>query len=533
MPRSEPFGYDYLIIGSGFGGSVSALRLSEKGYRVAVLEQGRRFESKDFLTVSKSLFKFMWLPVVRLKGYFAQKILRHVTIVHGVGVGGGSLVYAAVLLQPKDAFYHDPIWNDLGVDWKQELVSHYRMARHMLGVTTNPYFGVQDVFFKKTAKSMNAGESFGPVEQGIYFGQGEDITLPDPFFEGRGPERTGCNQCGGCLLGCAYNAKNTLDKNYLYLAEKLGCKILPLHQATLIKPLEGAGYEVECRNPLSMGKRIHIRSKQVVISAGVLGTLKLLFHNRAKQTLPHLSEKLGSVVRTNSEAVVGSVSKDKETDFTKGTAISSHFHPNTYTHITQNRFPEGYNFFKWYAGPLVDGSNPWIRCLKTLFQFFIHPWLSTFSFRIRIWYKRVTVLSVMQNLDNQLTLKFGRSFFTLFRKDLISKPVKGKEAPTYIPEANQAARLYAVHSKGHPINVTLESIGNMSTTAHLLGGCPMGRNKEEGVINSNHEVFGYPGLYIVDGAAISANVGVNPSLTITAMAERCMSSIPHKISAKR
>ncbi len=515
--------YDVIVIGSGFGGSVSALRLSENGYHVAVLEQGRRFADEDFEKASNSMRDLFWMPGLGMKGIFTQRFFRHVNVVGGVGVGGGSLVYAAVLLEPKKAFFQDPTWAGLGVDWEAELKEHYRTAARMLGRNICPTMHTQDIWLKQTAEQMDVSDSYGPVPLGIYFGDQEETA--DPFFNGIGPTRRGCKQCGFCLAGCAHNAKNTLDKNYLYLAEKKGAEILPRRKAVLIRPLAD-GYQVETVDPLDPkgDRQPALRASKLVLSAGVLGTLELLLSCREAGTLPDLSPLLGQRVRTNSEAISAVLSQDKDIDLTEGPAISSDFHANAYTHITQNRVPPSYWFMKLYASPLVDGSNPLLRALKTLGMYIRHPLRSTASLRVlKNWHKRITLISTMQNLDNQMAFTWGRDLFTGFKPGLCSQTIAGSRAPTYIAEANQAARSFAQVSGGIPFNSLIESVMNMSVTAHILGGCAIGADPASGVIDTHHQVFGYPGLYVVDGSVLPVNVGVNPSLTITAMAERAMS----------
>jgi len=398
----------------------------------------------------------------------------------------------------------------------------------MLGVTPCPTHHLQDEYLEKTAKNLGVGGSYGPVPLGVYFGR-SGVESPDPYFDGLGPTRTGCTSCGSCLAGCEPGAKNSLDKNYLYLAEQLGAKILPLRKATLIRPIDG-GYEVELSHPL---KRNHnyppLRTNKVVLAAGVLGTLELLYRSRDAGTLPELSPMFGRRVRTNSEAIVGAIARDRDIDLSKGPAISSDFYFNAHTHITQNRLPPSYWFMKLYSGPLVDGAEPLRRALKTVWQFIRHPLRSTASLRVwKDWHKRTTLLTVMQNHDNQLAFNWGRGFFSGFKRGLQSATPSGKSTPTYIPEANTAVRTYAEVSDGVPYNSLMESALNMSATAHILGGCAIGANPKEGAIDSHHQLFGYPDLYVVDAAAIPANVGVNPSLTITAMAERAMSLVADK-----
>lgn len=509
--------YDVIIIGSGFGGSVAALRLSEKGYRIALIEQGRRIGKEDMEKANQSPLHLFWMPGLGLKGFFTQRFFQHVNIVGGVGVGGGSLVYAAVLLEPKAAFYHDPAWSALGIDWQSELRPHYQTASKMLGRVTCPTSHKQDEFLKLTAREMNVERTYGSVPLGIYFGKENS---PDPFFNGEGPARNGCIECGACLAGCVPGAKNTLDKNYLYFAEKLGAQILPERKATMLRATE-SGYEIQMVNPFNGKKYPPLSAPKVVLAAGVLGTLEILFRAREANALPNLSPMLGQRVRTNSEAIVGVLSKDKSIDLSRGPAISSDFHANELTHVTQNRLPASYWFMKLYSGPLVDGTKPFLRTLKVLMQFILHPLNFTASMRVlRGWHKRITLLSIMQNLDNQMA-------FT-WKKGLRSATATGKSAPAYIQEANDAARAFAKVSNGVPHNSLLESALNMSVTAHILGGCPIGRDMSQGVIDSNHEVFGHRGLYVMDGSVIPANVGVNPSLTITALAERAASIFPAK-----
>jgi cholesterol oxidase len=514
--------YDVIIIGSGFGGSVPACRLADNGYRVAVLEQGRRVSSEDMQAADRGMRDLFWVPRLGWRGFFVQHFFEHVGIVGGVGVGGGSLVYAAVLLKPKEAFFRDRAWSELGVDWQAELAEPYDRASKMLGVVTNPDHGKMDDWLKATADAMDAADTFGPVPQGIYFGE-TGQTVPDPFFGGAGPARTGCTRCGRCLTGCAENAKNTLDKNYLYLAEARGAHILPEHKVVSIRPLDEGGYDVQTVNPFCKGERhAPLVARYVIVAAGVVGTLRLLFHCRDELgTLPHISPRLGEAVRTNSESIVGALAPDVDEELTQGAAISSHFYVGNNTHITQNRFPPGYNFMRWYQGPLVHGGgSPLGRALRTIAEIVIHPLRMFRTWFARDWHKRVVVLTVMQNLDNQIAFRFKRGWLWPFKRRLRSSMAPGQGVPAYIPEANEAARKLAEHIGGTAHNTLLESIGNASVTAHILGGCVIGLGPENGVISSDHEVFGYPGLFVTDASAIPANLGVNPSLTITALAER-------------
>jgi cholesterol oxidase len=434
------------------------------------------------------------------------------------------LVYAAVLLEPKTEFFHDPAWDNLGVDWDAELKPHYARAAQMLGRTQAPRFGQMDEWLRQTAEVMGTPESFGPTPLGIYFNEDES-RKPDPFFNGAGPDRQGCIHCGACLTGCPHDAKNSLDLNYLYLAEKNGVAILPEHKAILIRK-QADGYIIETSNPISDKQYPALTASKVFLAAGVLGTLELLFRCHASSTLD-LSPTLGSHVRTNSEVIAGVLSPAGTPDLSKGVAISSHFYPDVQTHITQNRFPSGYWFMKFYNGPLVDGAQPVNRALRTIWEYIRHPLRSTRSMRTRNWNQRMSVLTVMQHCDNQLALTWGRSLMSGFASGLQSRLMSGDPVPTYIPVANRAALAFAKIAKGTPGNTLLDSLYNMSVTAHILGGCPMGADGGSGVIGPDHQVHGCTGLYVVDGSAIPANVGVNPSLTITAMAERALSHISH------
>jgi cholesterol oxidase len=521
---------DFLVVGSGFGGSVSALRLAEKGYEVMVLEQGRRIGPEEIQRAQRSPRHLFWAPRLGMDGYFFQSMFRHVAVVGGVGVGGGSLVYAAVLLRPGRGFFEDSAWSSLGVDWERELGPHYDTAERMLGRAVNPYEGLQDRWLAATARAMGAEDTYGPVPQGIYFGEMGERS-PDPFFDGKGPSRTGCVLCGECMSGCQYDAKNTLDRNYLHLAEGEGARILPEHRVTEIRPVEGGGYEVRATNPYQ-GDAPHppIRARRVILAAGVLGTLRLLFHNRdVSRTLPRISPRLGEVVRTNSEAIVAITQPREEPELTRGTGVSSHFHANAHTHITQNRFPPAYDFMRFYAGPMIDDPRPVRRSLRAMAALLLRPWRAVRTWLTRRWHRRVSVLTVMQALDNRLSFVYRRSPLRLFRRALATRRLPGvAPPPAYLPEANRAAQAFARASGGEPQNVTSETLLDMSATAHILGGCGIGAGPGDGVIDSAHEVFGHPGLYVVDGSAIPANVGVNPSLTITAMAERAMARIPRK-----
>ncbi len=519
--------FDFIIIGSGFGGSVSALRLAEKGYRVAVLEQGRRLTSDDFHKAATSPAALAWMPKLGMTGFFAQEVYQHVAILRGIAVGGGSIVYGAVSLEPKDAFYKDPAWRELCDDWRAELAPHFRLARKMLGIHDNPYRDIQDDWLEQASKDMGVHDSFGPVPQSIYFGDPNDEPH-DPYFDGKGPDRTGCTQCGRCFTGCTEGAKNSLDKNYLYFAEKLGVTVLPERRVTHISK-SGGGYLVHNEHSLRGTPAAPLVARKVIVAAGALGTMELLFACRDRyKTLPDLPVSLGEHVRTNSEALVGVLARDPSMDVTRGTSISSHFYPDDKTHVTQNRLPPSYGTMKVYMMPMIDGARPLVRALRTLLAFLMKPSHGLFTWFARNWYKRTTYLTVMQDADNELAFGYGRTLLRGFRFGLKSRLAKGGRTPSYLPQANAAASAVANASNGIPQNMVVESVANMSVTAHVLGGAVIAGSASDGVIDTRHEVFGHPGLYVVDASAIPANVGVNPSLTITAMAERFAALFPEK-----
>lgn len=518
---------DVAIVGSGFGGSVSALRLAEKGYRVVVLEQGERLDAARVARADASVREFAWEPALAMYGYFVQHVFRHVGILGGVGVGGGSLVFGGVLLEPRDTFYEDPAWRDLGVDWRRELAPHYAAAAAMLGRAVTPTSGTMDAYLRRTAEGMGAGATFGPTPNAIYYGK-PGVEEPDPYFGGEGPTRAGCRLCGRCLTGCPYGSKNSLDRNYLFLAERRGADVRAGSRVTRIDP-EAGGYRLTVVDARTGAERPPVRAARVVVAAGVVGTLDLLLRCRDQHgSLPGLSRRLGTRVRTNSEAIVGVMHDAAPGDLADGPSISSHFYPDAVTHITQNRYGPPFEALRFYSVPLVDDNRPLPRALRTLLAMILRPRRSTRPFRTRDWHRKVTVLTVMQSVESSLSLVLRRSWFPPFRWGLRSSVAAGRRPPTYLAVANRAARLLAEQSGGEPFNVAPESLANLSITAHVLGGCAIGSSAGDGVIDARHEVFGYPGLYVVDGSAVPANVGVNPSLTITAMAERCMSLMPAK-----
>lgn len=512
--------YDYVIIGSGFGGAVSALRLSEKGYKVLVIEKGKRYNSNDFPTTNWHLKKWLWLPSFRLFGIMKMTFFQHIGILSGVGVGGGSLVYANTLAKPKPAFYQTGSWAKLA-DWENELKAYYETASVMLGAALNPNLELGDQYLQKLAVEQKREAHFEPTSVSVFFGE-PDVTVSDPYFGGKGPERAGCNNCGGCMTGCRYNAKNTLDKNYLYLAERNGVEVLAEQEVIDIieKNADGSNqYEITYRDSTKLLKRKKaISAKGVVFAGGVLGTVKLLV--KLKNTsLPKLSDRVGKDVRTNNEGLIFSVSSDTEKDFSKGIAIGSIYHPNEHTHLEPVRYSKGSGFWRLGMLPFVIGNNTFSRLFKILKALVSQPLTYFKLYSVKDFAKQSIVLLFMQHIDGTLSLNKG-----LFR--LKSKVTSGQKPTAFIPEAKFIVDQYNSISGGKSFVYVSESIFNIPSTAHILGGAVMGNNVHEGVIDKDNKVFGYSNMYICDGSAISANPGVNPSLTITAISERAMSKVP-------
>ena len=522
------FDYDYIVIGSGFGGSVAALRLAEKGYSVCVIERGRRWQNQDYADSNWKLWKWLWAPNLMCTGIQTLTFLKNVLVLGGAGVGGGSLVYAAVLLEPPAPFFNDPQWKDLQNDWQQTLAPYYQTARRMLGVTTNPKLWKSDELLLEYAKEIGREHYFQPTDVGIYFGD-PDQDNADPYFGGDGPSRRGCDHSGRCMVGCRQGGKNSLDRNYLYLAEKLGVNIMPETEAFDILPLPDGGYRVELKKSIGVfrPRRQALTCCGVVVAAGALGTNKLLLRCKQKGSLPNLSDRLGKVVRTNSEVLVGATTSDNAADFSKGIAITSSLFVTDNTHIEPVRYPEKSDAMSFIATLMTDGNGRFTRPLRYLWNCLRHPLLFLKSLNPLNWAKKSIIFLVMQNYDNRLDLSWKRKWIWPFKR-MLSSHWPSSSIPTYIPEANQAARAIAKKINGYPSSSITEVLLNMPLSAHILGGCVIGKDKAHGVIDSTCKVFGYEDMYIVDGAAIPANLGVNPSLTITALAEYAMSHIPEK-----
>jgi cholesterol oxidase len=514
----ENFEFDFVVIGSGFGGSVSALRLAQKGYSVAVLEKGRRYRSEDFPATNWYLRRSVWMPKLGLLGIQALTLLRHVLVLHGVGVGGGSLVYANQLIVPDDDIFAKPGWGE--GDWKKKLAPHYKEAQRMLGAVICPSVGNADRILQEVGIELRGEDTFHINPVGVFFGEPEK-TVPDPFFGGEGPDRTGCKLCGACMIGCPNGAKNTLDKNYLYLAEKLGVRIIAESEATDVRPLDGGGYAVCVRTSHGLVRQIKvIKARNVVFSGGVMGTVDLLFKCKESGSLAGLSDKLGEFTRTNSEAILGVDSRDHSLDWNDHIAITSGIYPDKNTHIEVVRYNKGSDLLYAIATVLTDGGGRVPRWLRFFGNILRHP----YQFLRGLWIPgqsaRTSVILVMQSSENFLRLRRTRL-------GLASElPAESERIPSYIPIANQVTRAMAKKMKGYPKGSWFEVLMDAPTTAHILGGCVMGRNEAEGVVDQQGRVFGYPGLYVADGSVVPVNLNANPALTITALAEYIMNGIP-------
>jgi cholesterol oxidase len=515
--------FDVVIIGSGFGGSVSAMRLTEKGYQVAVLEAGKRFTDSDFPKTSWSLRSYLFFPKFGFKGIQRLSLLKDVFILSGAGVGGGSLVYANTLYEPPDKFYDDPQWSGI-TDWKQELAPFYDQAKRMLGVQKNPRMTPADEAILSVAKEMGVEKTFTMAPVGVYFGT-PGLEAQDPYFGGKGPKRSGCQFTGECMTGCRHNAKNTLVKNYLYLAEGAGAKVFPLTTVTSVRPLEDGRFSVETveTGRWTRKNRRTFIAKDVIFAAGTLGTQKLLHQMKAEGILPKISHRLGELTRTNSEAIVGARSFDKKIDFTKGLAITSSIHVDHQTHIEPVRYGRGSNAMGLLATFLTHGETK-PRFFSWIYEFIKSPGNFLRTLNLKNWSQQSIIALVMQTCDNSITLFTKKS---IFGTRLSTRQGIGEPNPNWIPMAHRFTRKLAAIIKGMPTG-SWNEVFNIPMTAHFLGGAVIGSSQDKGVIDPYHRVYHYPGLHVVDGSSISANLGVNPSLTITAMAERAMSLWPNK-----
>lgn len=518
------FDYDVVIIGSGFGGSVSALRLTEKGFSVGVLEAGRRYTAKDFARTNWNLRRYFWFPRLGMYGILRMSLLDEVLALSGAGVGGGSLGYANTLYEPHDAFFTDPQWADI-TDWRTELAPHYRMAKRMLGVTDAPADTPADQVMRAVAGRMGVADTFRPAPVGVFFGE-PGVEVDDPYFGGAGPRRAGCVFNGRCMVGCRHNAKNSLDKNYLYLAEANGAEVRA--QTEVIDLMRsGDGWKVITQRPGPIrrrGKRM-FTAEQVIFAAGALGTTRLLLSLAERNRLPNMSDQVGHLVRTNSEVLVGATADGTNVDYSQGVAITSSIHPEPRTHIEPVRYPKGSSAIGLLGTVLTDGGPGLPRPLRYLYNVVRHPIRFLRSLSVYRWAERTVILLVMQSYDNSIQL---------YRKKrrrgvrLASKQGHGQPNPTYIPLANEAARIAAQVMDGQAVSALNEVLLDRPVTAHLLGGAPIGSGPERGVIDPYHRMYGHDGLHVIDGSAVCANLGVNPSLSITAMAERALAMWPNR-----
>ena len=521
MSRKTSYEYDFVIVGSGFGGSVSAMRLAQKGYRVAIVEQGVDYKNTDFPKTNWNVKKYLWAPVLRCFGIMRITLLNKVMVLRGVGVGGGSLVYANTLMQPEEHIFKSNFW-PAGKDWNKELGPFFDLAKKMLGVVDNEIMEDGELALKAVGEKMGCADTFHATKVGVYFNTPGKLQQ-DPFFGGDGPDREGCDLCGGCMVGCPTGAKNTLDKNYLWFAKKWGAKIFSETCVEKITP-EGEGYTITTKNSTSWlpWKGPTFKAKKVIFSAGVLGTMDLLLKNKyVHRTLPQISDKLGHVVRTNGESLLGATSFKEEIDMSKGIAIGAAIHPDEHTKIEAVRYSAGSDSMRLLAIPLTGKGNFITRPIKFLCNMVIQFPNVVKLYLTPDWAKKSLILLVMQSLETKMNLTLGWSIFNPFGKSLKGKLNPGEEpVPSYIPIAQEAAKTLATEVGGIAQNIVPEVLLQTPATAHILGGAILAESAADGVINSNHEVFGYSGLYVMDASVIPSNLAVNPSLTVSAIAER-------------
>lgn len=539
--NNDQFDFDFIVIGSGFGGSVSAHRLVEKGYRVGVMEMGRRWTPATLPRTSWSIHRWFWRPRLGLRGFFNMRFFRHVTIFHGCAVGGGSITYACTLLAPPERVWEASSWTGLA-NWKAEMPQHYGTASRMLGITENRILGPADLLLKQTAEAAGFGHTFYPTNVGIFqapLGEPGNRTFPDPYFGGTGPDRTTCLACGGCMMGCRHGAKNTLDLGYLYLAEKHGARVFPETQVVDVRPLlenvdGAAGYEVRTVESTALISRRPRRftCRAIVFAASSLGTMELLFKLKRKGSLPAISSQLGKHVRTNSESLIGARMPHYHDDLSLGIAIGSGVYIDEHTHIEAVRYPNGSDAMGVFTTILTNGRpGPrrialWLK--NVVSSFLRHPLDTLRVLQPWGWAREFVILLCMQTLDSQIEMRWERPWFWPFRRFLVSR---GSKVPTYIPKANEFAQKFAQLTGGFPMSMLPEILFNVPGTAHCIGGCVIAGSPRDGVVDSRHRVFGYKNMYICDGSVVAANLGVNPSLTITALAERAMSFIPSAATA--
>jgi len=530
----DGYDFDWIVIGSGFGGSVAALRLAERGYRVAVLECGRRFEDDEFAHTTWEAQRYYWMPKLRLKGVMRMTMFKDVFIVSGCGVGGGSLGYANTLYRARPAFYGDPQWSGLA-DWESELGPAYDEAERMLGVTTYDQDTPADLLLKRYAEENGLGHTYAKTRVGVYLGE-PGKTVPDPFFGGAGPERTGCVRCGSCMVGCRYGAKNTLVKNYLWFAERLGAQVLAERTVIDVAPLgarDGSeGYTVthERSGAWALRDKQRLTARGVVLAAGPLGTNRLLFRCKLGGSLPAVSDRLGQLVRTNSESILAVTAPDDANDFTRGVAITSSIYPDPDTHIEPVTYGSAGDSQSLLFTLMCEAGKRGTQPLHFLANIARHPGAAWRATRVRHWSRRTIILLVMQTLDNSMSLRVKRRLPN-GNVTLTTQVDSENPNPDKIPGAYRAAEWMQRELGGVGQAGLTEAVMSIPTTAHILGGAVIGDSREHGVIDAEQRVFGYRNLLVCDGSAIPANVGVNPSLTITALAERAMGRIPVKAAA--